>query len=111
MRGSGIFSDLINEFGHEMDETKKVEIEATPGKDVTTGSPLRRNVGEQQLMAVSGQEKSKAMRIYEEEERESGGISWHTWRAFFGYCGSPAWQLLVFALLCLGQIAQVGTSL
>lgn len=92
----GIFQTMLNDFGQEQHEEAKVE-------DVEPK--------EKELHKIASRKKEGVFRLMQDEERNTGAVSWAIYGSFFQAMGNYWYPLMSLTLLCLAQVATVGNTL
>lgn len=60
---------------------------------------------------AKGRDKAQLDQLEEDEERETGAVSWKAYGGYIRAMGNPCWAIIILASLILGQVANVGNSL
>ncbi|KAK1229440.1 hypothetical protein PQX77_007488 [Marasmius sp. AFHP31] len=92
-KDSRIFSSLMEEYG-SLEE-----------REVTT------NVEKQKEDVKTTFEQAPTKKLMQDEERNTGAVTWGTYRRYLQYAGGFIWAPVIFALLVVSQAAQVGNNL
>lgn len=92
----GIFQTMLNDFGQEQHEEAKVE-------DVEPK--------EKELHKIASKKKKGVFKLMQDEERNTGAVSWAIYGSFFQAMGNYWYPMLSLLLLCLAQVATVGNTL
>jgi len=95
----GIFQTMLNDFGQEQHEEAEVE-------DVTDAEPK-----EKELHKITSKKKEGVFKLMQDEERNTGAVSWAIYASFFQAMGNYWYPMLSLILLCLAQVATVGNTL
>ncbi|THU93933.1 multidrug resistance-associated ABC transporter [Dendrothele bispora CBS 962.96] len=97
MRNSILFSRLMEEYGSqekekEDEEEKQKEAEGKTAVDVKKAE-------------------KKETTLMQQEERNTGAVSWTTYKKYLQFAGSVTWGPFILTLLICAQVSQVGNTL
>ncbi|KAL0059429.1 hypothetical protein AAF712_013819 [Marasmius tenuissimus] len=92
-KDSRLFSSLMEEYG-SLEE-----------REVAT------NVEKQEEDVKTTLEQAPAKKLMQDEERNTGAVTWGTYRRYLDYAGGIIWAPVILALLIVSQAAQVGNNL
>ncbi|KAK7454037.1 hypothetical protein VKT23_011548 [Stygiomarasmius scandens] len=97
MASSVLFSRLMEEYGSQERE-KETDTEKPEGL-------------EGKVSADDKKTEKKVPALMQQEERNTGAVSWTTYRKYLQFAGGITWGPFILLLLILGQVSQVGNTL
>ncbi|KAF5360296.1 hypothetical protein D9758_009166 [Tetrapyrgos nigripes] len=97
MEHSKLFSRLMEEYG---------SLEQEKEKEMKEGKP-----GEFKVSDDKKEKEKKAAALMQEEERNTGAVSWSTYKKYLQYAGGVTWGPFIIFILTLAQVSQVGNTL
>ncbi|KAF8235236.1 multidrug resistance-associated ABC transporter [Tricholoma matsutake] len=97
MKDSVVFSHLMDEYG-SLDQEDEVEKKGNNKEGATARAPEDMN-------------DKKAAALMQEEERNTGSVTWGVYTKYLHFAGGIIWAPVIFLLLTVTQGAQVGNNL
>ncbi|KAF5360291.1 hypothetical protein D9758_009169 [Tetrapyrgos nigripes] len=97
MERTKLFPRLMEEYG---------SLEQERGKETGKDKP-----GELKVSEDKKEKEKKAATLIQEEERNTGAVSWSTYKKYLQYAGGVIWGPFIIFLVTMVQVSQVGNTL
>ncbi|KAK7002404.1 oligomycin resistance ATP-dependent permease YOR1 [Favolaschia claudopus] len=104
MQSGDLFPRLIDEYGNEKTDSK------TSGSKAAVTQASRGAVGDVSKLQMADEQKLAAV-LMQVEERNTGAVTWETYRRYFVYAGTIFWAFIIGAILISDQGSNVLSSI
>ncbi|KAF9472565.1 multidrug resistance-associated ABC transporter [Pholiota conissans] len=104
MADSVVFSRIMDEYGN-------LEIEEEKAKEKKLKARQAKGLSDDATEEEASPKKPKDAALMQIEERNTGAVSWTTYRKYLKFAGGVIWAPAILLLLTIAQAAQVGNNL